>query len=301
VTRRPDLFIVGAPKCGTTSLYNYLRGHPDVFLTALKEPQFFAGDRVVRRGMTYPDDMEQYLAMFAEAGDQKRVGEASTSYLESPQAPARIFEFEPRARIVAMLRNPVDMIYSLHGMRVSQGVEPKVSFAEALADEPSRPGYGIVGDQSAVKYRDRARYGEMLPHWFDTFGREQVHVIITEDMARDPRATFVRLLEFLDLAPDYQPESFARYNISHRPRSRLLSRLYARLPHRTVPVTATDRLTIPLMKLLRRTNRKRIPRAPMDAALRLQLQDEFAPDVARVSELLGRDLAQTWWGAPAQP
>ena len=297
MTRRPDLFIVGAPKCGTTSLYNYLHGHPDVFLASVKEPQFFAGDPVVKRGMAYPEDMARYLALFADAGDAKRVGEASTSYLESPAAVERVREFAPDARIVAMLRNPVDMMHSLHGMRVSQGVEPKVDFAAALADERTRSGFGTVGDQSSVRYRDRARYAEMLPRWFEAFGRHRVHVIITEDLAAHPDETFGDLLAFLEVSPSYRPESFRRYNTSLRPRSRLLSRVIGRIPYRAVPAGPLDRVTMPLVRLLRRSNRRREERAPVDPALRGQLQAEFAPDVARLEGLLGRDLTGAWWAA----
>jgi Sulfotransferase domain len=297
VTRRPDLFIVGAPKCGTTSLYNYLQGHPDVFLAAVKEPQFFAGDRIVKRGMPFPEAMDRYLALFEDAGGAKRVGEASTSYLESPEAVERIREFAPDARIVAMLRNPVDMLHSLHGMRVAQGVESKVDFADAMADERTRPGFGSVGDQSSVRYRDRARYAEMLPRWFDAFGRERVHVIITEELAAEPQQAFARLLAFLELSPGYQPASFRHYNTSLRPRSVLLSRIVGRLPHRAVPVSRLDRILIPCMRLLRRSNRRRLDRPPVSPALREQLRAEFAPDVTRLEALLGRDLAGTWWAA----
>lgn len=296
MTRRPDLFIVGAPKCGTTSLYNYLRGHPDVFLPRPKEPNFFAAERYANHRMRYPDDLERYLAIFAEAGDAQRVGEASTSYLESPEAPGRIRDFAPEARIVAMVRNPIDMMDSLHAMRVAQGVEPKIDFAEALADERSRAGFGIIGDQSSVRYRDRARYAAMLPRWFETFGRERVHVIVTEDLASDPRATFRSLLGFLELSADYEPESFRRYNTSQRARSPLLTRLAARVPYRPESRSAIDRLTAPAWRIVRRLNRQRRSRPPLDPELRRRLEDELTPDVELLGELLGRDLVALWWG-----
>jgi hypothetical protein len=299
VTRRPNLFVVGAPKCGTTSLYNYLHPHPEVFLSRLKEPQFFAGDRIVKRGMVYPDEMDRYLALFAEAGDAKVVGEASTSYLESPEAPDRIREFAPGARIIAMLRNPVDMVYSLHAMRVSQGVEPRTDFAEAMAEERERPGFGTVGDQSSVRYRDRARYSRMLPAWFGAFGRERVHVIITEELAAEPMSTFARTLQFLDVDHSYEPDSFRHYNTSLKPRSVTLSRVLGRLPHKQVATSPLDRLTVPLVQLLRRSNRRRTERPPMDPELRAQLELEFAPDVARLEEQLGRQLSGSWWPAAA--
>ncbi len=296
MTLRPDLFIVGAPKCGTSSLYRYLSGHPQIFMARPKEPQFFEADRLARFGMRFPDDLDRYLALFANAGGARRIGEASTSYFEAPAAPARIRDFAPTARIIVMLRNPVDMMDSLHGMRVMQGTEQITSFGASLADEKFRLGYGVIGDQRSVRYRDRARFGAMLPQWFDTFDRECVHVMLLEDMAADPDAQFRGVLEFLEVDTSYAPTSFERHNVSRRPRSSLLAAVDARLPHRVVPRTAVDRVTIPVARVVRRFNRQPARRPPVAPELRRQLEREFTPDVDRLSELLGRDLARLWWG-----
>jgi len=301
VSRRPDLFIIGAPKCGTTSLFNYLQGHPEVFLPRPKEPNFFAAEPYAHSRLAYPQEMDRYLALFAAAGDAKRVGEASTSYLESPEAAGRIREFNPEARMVAMLRDPVEMMYSMHGMRVAQGVEPITDFAAALEAERTRPGYGTVGDGSSVRYRDRARYAEMLPRWFETFGRDRVHVIITEELAAEPEPTFVRLLEFLEVDPAYRPDTFRRYNTSLKPRSLLLSRLTANLPRRKAPRNVLDHLLLPVGRVLRRMNRRRVDRGSVDPAVRKRLRAELGPDVDRLSDLLGRDLRLTWWAQGAGP
>src|SRR6187551_2293912 len=138
--RRPDLFIIGAPKSGTTSLYEYLEGHPEVFMSPVKEPGYFSGDvnREHRRRFSYPADEAKYLALFADARDEKRLGEASTRYILSPAAAAQVKDFQPDARIVAILRNPVEMIHSLHGELVSTGDEDITDFAEALAADHDR-------------------------------------------------------------------------------------------------------------------------------------------------------------------
>ncbi len=201
-----DFFIVGAPKCGTTSLQRYLLGHPEVFIVMRpKEPQFFAADEAARFGMRYPDDLSHYEALFAAAGKAKRLGDASTSYLEAPEAPGRIHEFNPEARIIVMLRDPVAMMHSLHSMRVSAGLERMTDFSAALEDERRRPGFGQVGDQSSIRYRDRVRFSEMLPAWFETFGRERVHIVLLEDFAKDTAGEFRKVLEFLDVDPAWAP------------------------------------------------------------------------------------------------
>lgn len=307
MSRRPDLFIIGAAKCGTTSLYEYLRGHPDVFMSPSKEPRYFAPDLDSGSGhkLRFGKDLDRYLALFEEAGNEIRLGEASVRYIYSQEAPRLIKEFQPDARIVAMIRNPVDTIYSMHNQRVSEGTEEITDFEQALAAEEDRlAGRGLpAGAVPGLSvYRPRARFGEQLPRWFETFGHEQVHVIVFEDMVRDPAAVFRRLLEFLDVDPEYQPESFAAYNRSHAPRSHLLRSLTkARVPQWLVwellPRLVGDRRTRGMVRAFRHSglNRRAAPRPPLAPGLRRQLEDEFAPDVARLGELLGRDLAALWW------
>lgn len=307
MTRRPDLFIIGAAKCGTTSLYEYLRGHPDVFMSPAKEPRYFAPDLDAGSGhdMRYGRDLDRYLALFEEARDEKRLGEASVRYIYSGQAPGLIREFQPDARIVAMLRDPVDMMYSMHNQRVSEGAEELTTFEQALAAEDDRrAGRGVPAGVHPLLtvYRDRGRFGEQLSRWFETFEREQVHVIIFEDMVRDPAGVFRNLLEFLEVDPDYQPESFAAYNRSHAPRSHLLRAFTkSRVPQwfvwQLLPRVVGDRATRGMVRAFRHSsfNRRAAPRSPLAPELRLRLQAELTPDVARASELLGRDLAALWW------
>jgi hypothetical protein len=321
VGRRPDLFIIGAAKCGTTSVYEYLKGHPEVFMSPAKEPRYFAPDLALGalgHDLVHGADEDRYLALFDGAKDEKRLGEASVRYMFSREAPRLIREFQPDAYIVAMIRDPVDMMYSMHNQRISDGYEDITDFEQAMAaDSDRQAGRRIpAGSTSLLSvYRDRARFGEQLPRWFEAFGRERVHVIVFEDMVRDPAAEFRRLLEFLDVDPDYQPASFQAHNVSHAPRSGLLLSLTrARLPQfivwQVLPRLLGDRATRRIVRGFRhsRVNRKSAPRPPMRSELRRRLEDEMAPDVARTSELLGRDLAALWWnrqpdaapeGAPA--
>lgn len=292
---RPDFFVVGAPRCGTTSLYRYLRDHPQIFMPWPKEPQFFAADSLAQSGMRYPEDLERYLALFAGAGNAIRIGEASTTYFESPDAPPRIREFEPGARIIVMLRNPIDMIQSLHGMRVAKGLESVADFALALEDEQGRPGFGIVGDQSSIRYRDRALFGEMLPRWYEAFGPDRVHIIILEDMATDPAAAFRGVLGFLEVDQAYAPASFGRHNPGQGSRSAVLTRVGTGLSHRRVPLSIGDRIGYPVFRLLRRLNRRKTSRSSIPPELRRRLEEEFAPDVERLGALLGRDLGSVWF------
>jgi hypothetical protein len=313
MSRKPDLFIIGAAKCGTTSLYEYLRGHPEIFMSRAKEPRYFAPDLAVGTSghdLNHPHDEARYLALFDEARDEKRLGEASVRYIYSRQAPELIAEFQPRPYIIAMIRNPIDMMYSMHNQRVSEGHEDITDFEEALAaEEDRRAGRRIpAGSNSQLSiYRDRARFSEQLQRWFDKFGRERVHVIVFEDMIADAPGIFRRVLQFLEVDPDYQPETFTAYNKSHAPRSKLFRSITrSRVPQWIVwnfmPRVFGDRVTRGMVRAFRHSslNRRPAPRPPLPPELRAQLQQEFADEVDRTGAMLGRDLAALWFRRQAE-
>lgn len=302
--RKPDFFIVGAPKCGTSSMYKYLKAHPEIFMSESKEPHFFGKDidfwgrdRLLGRTVTGPSGMDEYLALFSAARDEKRVGEASTSYLYSKSAPSEIKEFNPAASIVIMLRNPVDFLHSLHSQIFYSATEGIVDFEEALAAEDDRR-MGLRVPKNArhpghVLYREQASFSEQLERYFAIFGRDHVHVIIFDDLVRDPAATYRSVLRFLEVDPTFLPE-FSVVNPNKRYRSWKLGHLIKKPPP---PVRRMARTFLPrleqrrgLTRTLMRLLVKQQPRPPMDPALRRRLQQELAPEVERLSGLLDRDL-----------
>ena len=307
---RPDLFIIGAPKCGTSSLYEHLAGHPEVYMSPVKEPYYFSPDvnRVAVQRFVHPRDEGRYLALFADAGDARRAGEASTRYLASSDAPRLIHDFQPEARIVVMFRDPVELLHALHNERVANGTEDIVDFAAALAaDNDRRAGRRLPpgGTAKSSVYRDVVRFGTHLERWLRQFGRHRVHVILLDDLAAAPAATFRRLLEFLDVDPDYRPAFFTVRNASHRRRSAVAALLRvtqarraarALLP-RLIGTNSSHRLRRRLKHsaLFRRHN----PRSPLPVALRDQLRRELEAEVILLGELIGRDVRALWWGPPA--
>jgi hypothetical protein len=304
---RPNFFIIGAPKCGTTSLYEYLKGHPQVYMSAAKEPGYFAPDNLLpgSHELRHGTDEPRYLALFADAEVATRIGEATVGYIFSEQAPGLLHEFDPQARIIAMFRNPVEMIHSLHNQRLSEGREQNADFGEAIAAEEQVDGEQPPEDvrRRMGAYRDRGLFSQYLSRWRDVFGPEQVHVVILEDMEREPEREFRRVLEFLGVDPDYAPESFRVHNPRHQPRSRLLRSLLKSRPPQWFVWTLLPRLvgdtnTRRLVRRFRhsRLNRRPAPRAAMDAGLRRKLEDYYAADVARLGEILGRDVGQLWFG-----
>ncbi len=299
---RPNFFIVGAPKCGTSALYEYLAAHPDVFMSTEKEPHFFSTDLhfVQHRVIA----LDEYLSYFAGARGERRLGEASTSYLYSRQAAENIARFDPAARIVIMLRNPVDMMHALHSEHVYWAVEDVPDFEEALRLEKERQAGGRVppriGWLEQSGYRDIARYAQHVERYFRVFGRAQVHVGLLDDLERAPDRVYDEVLRFLGVGTAFRPE-FRVVNPNKRVRSRLLRDLLRARPR---PVRGLARALLGasrrrwVARRLRLLNTRAEPRPPLDEGLRRRLQAEFAPEVERLGVLLGRDLTH-WTGAGA--
>jgi hypothetical protein len=309
VPRHPNLFIVGAPKSGTTSLYDYLTGHPDVFMSPIKEPIYFAPDMQAgfKHRFQFGQDEAAYLALYDGARDERYAGEASTRYLASRQAPRLIHDFDPDARIIIMLRNPIDFVYALHNERVSQEAEDVVDFEQALAlDDERRSGHHLPLGSNALGsvYRDNALFGQQVERWLSEFSPGQVHVIVFDDFARDTPAEFRKVLEFLGIDPSYRPAQFAVVNRSHRSRGGLARALMSsRLAHWTrhalLPTVLGEDRAARLARKVRhsRLNRRPNPRPPISDQLRRSLQGDFEADVKLLSRLLGRDLSAEWFAA----
>jgi hypothetical protein len=296
---KPNFLIVGAVKSGTTSLFEYLRGHPEVFMPSIKEASYFAGDG----GRSEAD----YLALFRQAGSARAVGEASGSYLYPSNTPAAIHDLlGPDARIVIILRNPVDMAYALWGHMVQESRED-LSFFDALAAEESRLAdpefHRVVRAWSAwpfnFAYADRARYARQVAAYFRTFKKSQVHVLIFEEFFADVGTSFAELCRFLDVSPDYRPV-FQIFNESKVVRSERLRRLLVEpsTGKDAFKAVTTARFRSRLRALLTSLNNKPQKLPSLSSAERERLWELFANDVAELEELLGRPI--DCWGPTAR-
>jgi hypothetical protein len=291
--RKPDFFIVGAPRCGTTALFEYLEQHPDIFGSSLKEPHFFGTDTLYPRRPA----VEQYLAYFADASAEKRIGEGSTSYLFSKLAAKEIHEFCPTARIIIMLRDPVETMYSVHSMVLYFRDEDIDDFETALeAEDDRKRGLRLPAKPHIIDYlyyREVVRFAEQVKRYFDVCGRERVHVIIHDDLKRDTAGVYRETLEFLDVDASFQANlrvvNANRGVRSTRFQDLVLNPRLARLREKALPKRADEII----FGTLRRLNTTPAARKPMRPELKRRLQIEFAPEVERLSELLRRDL--TGW------
>ena len=287
---KPNLFIVGAPKCGTTSMHDYLGQHPDIFMTPNKEPRHFGADLVYDPKWTVAD-RDDYLGLFTEGADCAYRGESTPLYLYSHDAPRQIHAFNPDARIVIMIRNPVDMINSYHLQRINTGNEDILKLEDALAADEKKIRRAWICRQ--ISYLEAATFSPRIEAFFSMFGRDRVHVILFDDLKDDVNRTYAECLKFLGL------DSAVDVDLSVRNASRpvtgadlFLKRLYYR--NRRVMGFFVKRMPAPLMNLYRRTITKfgKSRRGTgMDPALRRQLTEQFQSEIARLSTLLDRDLA----------
>jgi len=290
--KTPNLFIVGAPKCGTTSLYRYLRDHPEIYMCVPKEPHYFGKDLRFR----YPrKTLEKYLSYFKDAHKESYVGESSTSYLYSNEAAEEIKAFSPNARIIIMLRNPMDMMYSLHSQHLYTGNEDILDFRAALEAEKDRKAGKRIPRTAhsyyACLYRERAAFAEQVSRFLRVFGRENVHIILFDDLAKNAENVCKAVLSFLDLDTKISVD-FSRYNPNRRVKSRLIQRFTRsywtrRMGNYLVP---SRTLLRKIFLSIRRLNRRYESRPPMDAALRLELKQSFTAEIMKLSRLIQRDL-----------
>ena len=227
----PDFLIVGAPRCGTTFMYEYLDQHPQIYMSPVKEPQHFATD--LDSGsyldlLSFMRGRQTYRALFDGAKPDQLTGEASTWHLYSKAAAKNIKAANPDARIIIMLRDPVEMLYSLHGRRHYGGSEDLADFAQALAAEADRKQGRHISPKArnvtALFYRDVGRYHDQVKRYLDVFGRDRVHIIIFEDFRADPAGAYRETLEFLGVDPTFEP-NFNVVNASAARRSWRLQQL----------------------------------------------------------------------------
>lgn len=271
----PNLFVVGAARAGTTSLWRYLNGHPQIWMAPIKEPNFFSG---VRRPLN-PDvhDKASYLRLFAPGVGSKLRGEASPSYLWSAGVPDRIRRVSPEARILVSLRDPVERTYSAYWYSVRLGKEDR-PFPEAIRGELEEP---------RNRYVASSFYAEAVGRYLQAFPGA-VHVLFLEELARDPRGEIRKIFDFLGVDAAVADRLDLETHNSHAlPRSRL-----AGLVHNSPRVRAAARAVAPLGLRLRLQQLlvKPGPRSTMESGMEAFLTELFALDVDRLRTLLGRDV-----------
>jgi hypothetical protein len=293
---KPNFFIVGAPKSGTTSLYSYLKKHPNVFLPR-KEISYFCHDLT----FLYPKMRESvYLSYFSGVRQQKKIGEASALYMLSPGTAQEIKNFNPDAKIIMMLRNPVQMVYSLHSQQYYNGDEPIESFEKALDAEKSRRVGDLIPDYhkcplEALYYSEVAKYYEQLMRYKAIFAENKIHVILFDDFRFNPELEYRKVLKFLELE-EVMPDEFEVVNANKTTKSRAFLQFLINPPNflKTIAKVLFPHHTKRrewLIENLWNLNTRYKPRNPLTKELKQRLIDIYKEDIEKLGKTLNRDLS----------
>lgn len=294
----PNLFIVGAPKCGTTAMVDYLSDHPDVFFSTPKEPFYLCDDYPHLREQHSLKTDADYFALFEAGRGRAVVGEGSTNYMRSLVAVERALELSPDAKFIVMLRNPVDIAHAFHGEQLYARNESIVDFEEAwrLCAE-RRLGRRIPEHCRAPEFLDYeavASIGTQLERLMSAVPEKRLLVMFQEDLAGDAGRCYRSALRFLDL-PDDARVDFERVNSSHAHRSSVLAAAVLSPPRPLrPPINAARqyfRLRRPwLIEAIKRWQKVEQKRKPIPDQLRNELELHFADEVRLVEKLTGRSL-----------
>lgn len=291
----PTFLIIGAARSGTTALYDLVRQHPRVFMSAIKEPNYFAfeGEPLDWRGpgKEFVNNSvarwEDYCALFAPAAEGMARGEASPLYLWAPQAARRIKARLPDVKMVAVLRNPVEQAFSHYLYARAQMIEPLDSFEAALEAEPQR-----LRDhwQPLFQYSSFPRYGEQLERFYAEFPEDRLQIFLYEDYRSDPAAMLRRIFGFIGVEDRFEPDFTRETNMGGQPRHAWLQALVMR-PN---PVASLAALVVPpdARRAIRdMVSRRNLARDAMPARARALLVERLSDDISRLQRLLKRDLS----------
>lgn len=281
----PTFLIIGAPKSGTTSLWRYLNQHPQIFMSAVKEPYFFVSDEEKEKriaiGMKPTMTMADYLAHFATANGAKAMGEASVPYLYQPESPRLIHDAIPNVKLITLLRNPVDRAYSNYWFLRTMGLEKEETFEDAILSE-------LAGERedaiSILLHIRKGLYTPQLQRYFDVFPRDQVRIYLQEELSEDPQRVLKDLWQFLEVDDSFVADTSARFNQT--------------FAHSQSVLIHSRQLAKSLLKSIVRPGQtsnnwpgKRVKPQKMQPATRRKLLRIVEHDVMDLQDLLGVDLS----------
>ncbi len=286
----PNFFIIGAPKSGTTALSEYLRQHPDVLFSKPKEPSFFNTDFSYR----LVNNFEDYKKCFSHGtGYENAIGEGSVFYLYSSVAVQNLQKFCPDARIIVMLRDPVEAAYSFHWQTLYSHEENIIDFEKAWeAQEERKQGERIPPHnrvREVLQYGLFFSYANQLERLYRTVSSNQIFIIIYDDFVKYPEAIYQETLRFLSLR-SYKLANFARINASKKirwPAIEASVRLGGKL-RKGIGL----RKGFGILSKIRELNTRYQERPPLKPSFRAELIEYFRDDVKKTSELIGRDLSE---------
>lgn len=310
-SKHPNLFIVGAAKAGTTSLYQYLSQHPAVYMCPIKEPNFFAKDiqlekvrpeikerfRLLEIDSFIKSDMKnsihsaliqdekQYNSLFRFVKDEKIIVEASTSYLYSTVAAQKIYEYNKDAKIIIILRNPIKRIYSHYLMDKKMAIT-KLDFEDAITIDRNNPSKSW-GSKSL--YYELGEYYHQVKRYYDIFPSKNIYLLLSEDLKNDAGAVVKDIFRFLEIESTFEPDLNQEFNVGVLPRNLLIGKMIA-----------NNYLRIKIRRSISNRSfkhfiKKILFKKPMEQSLseetQRQLNSYYEEDIRKLAELIHKDLS----------
>lgn len=290
----PNFIIIGAAKSGTTALYHYLKQHPQIYLSPIKETEFFAfeGDELNFKG---PGDLPRatitnfvdYQAQFQSVVNEVAIGEASPVYIYSSKAPERIKNYLPDVKLIAILREPIARAYSQYLMFIRDQREPLRDFAQAIEEEKNRREQGWAW---GWRYLELGFYYTQLKRYFDIFNSEQIRVYLYDDLQDNPTRVIKDICTFLNVDTKFSPDMSFKPNISGVPQNKLLHS-FLRNPN-VFKDLLKPFLSAKLRKRLRlNLQNSNLSKPELKPEVKEQLLPIFREDILQLQDLIQRDLS----------
>ena len=288
----PNFLIVGAPRCGTTTLYKSLKQHPQIFLSPLKEPMFFIleGDYQIYPGPDRPEgprEIADYRSLYSDVRSEKAIGEASPCYLSSTVAPIKIKKYIPDIKMIALLRNPVDRAYSNFIFNRLVGREPLADFSEAVAAEEDRAKNGWF---KYWDYMEAGFYGMHIERYLSYFRPHQFRFFLFEDLINTPDTLFRNAFQLLGVDENVQIAKPEKFNSSGIPRSRIVQDFIDKPSIIKAPLKKILSKGMQYRLLTKFTNRN-LKKPLLSQEIRNQLLALFREDIVKTQDLINRDLS----------
>ncbi|WP_299880377.1 sulfotransferase [uncultured Cocleimonas sp.] len=296
----PNFLIIGAGRAGTTSMYNYLNQHPQIFMSPVKEPRFFAyvNNKPEYKGPPlginnlerYSTDLSSYKKLFSQVSNETAIGEASVDYLYLHSSAERMKVYIPDVKIIIILRQPVDRAYSQFWARVSSGMEPLTDFFQAMEAEDERMRNNWPPQ---FHYKQKSFYASSLKHYFQLFDKSQIKIILYDDYSKDPKQTLNEITNFLGVNNVFEFDLNRRYN-SPRGLAKFQFINKIRSSRSWVKTTLKDLIPSSFLTYLRNAyNSLQFSRRPsLDKKLRKELTSIYIEDILEVEKLIKRDLSE---------
>lgn len=295
---KPNFFIIGAPKCGTTALSEYLKSHENIYISSPKEPCYFAEDF----NRTPIKTLELYLNLFKDCQEHHlAIGEASVYYLCSDSALEKIYKFNPKAKIIVMLRNPIELVYSYHSQLLYNTGEDEPDFAKAWQLQAARREGKYIPknckNPKALQYKSVGQLGSQVEHLLKIFPEQQVNLILFDDFKESTKAIYEEVLSFLNVPKD-QRNDFPVINYNKKHKVSWIGKFTERTPPLFMQISNRIKKSLKIesfgiIEQIRQINSQPFQRIPLKPAFEAYLKNEYQEEVEKLSKIIGKDL-QYW-------